>query len=207
MKSHWPQLRAFFLDSAAICFLAVVVLSSSFLVSQELTGASFRFERSRILTGEWWRMFSAHFDHASFAHWLGNMMALAAVLFIYREVYKLGTFLVVGLCLVMGVSLGLLFLKPSLDWYLGFSAVIHGLFAFGAARSLRERSVVQTVSLALVLCKVAYEKWRGGRQSLLFDLPIAVEAHLYGVLIGVLLGLMSAGRSRLLTKADSCRAD
>lgn len=176
-------------DKMAISFMVIATVSLVLTWWQQFAGASIHFDRSRIDQGEWWRFLSAHLVHAGKLHWLANMAAFAAILFIYRDILKFKALAAVCVSLIMGLSIALYFLTPSLIWYLGFSGVLHGLFAFGAVSSLQQKKSGHVIALGFVLFKIVYERWQGSDRQFM-GMPVAVDAHLYGVAIGIILAFI-----------------
>jgi hypothetical protein len=94
-------------------------------------------------------------------------------------------------------------LEPQLEWYVGLSGVLHGALAAGAIGWWRHESRALALALTVVLVgKLAWEQWHGAL-PLSGDMPVVVDAHLYGAvggaLVGGLLWVRSRGWSKRLT--------
>lgn len=147
------------------------------------------YERQAVLAGEGWRLLSAHLAHAGLAHWALNMAGLTLILAIYQRVATAGSLAVATVVLMLWVGACLMLLQPDLDWYLGFSGVLHGVFAFYALRAALAGERVQIVALGLLGMKLAYEQFLGAPPATqaLIGVPVVTGAHLYGALGGMLL--------------------
>ena len=99
----------------------------------------------------------------------------------------------------LAIDAGLWFLRPSVDWYLGASGVLHGAMAAGAVALYRRGDGLGAVLLLLLIVKLVYEQCSGAS---VFDgdLPLVPDAHLFGALGGLIGVLASARMSQRATK-------
>ncbi len=151
-----------------------------------------RYQRTAILHGQFWRLLSGHLVHLGKAHLLLNLCGLGLVWALFaRELSGLAGWLVL-LCSALGVSLGLLLFDPALDWYVGLSGVLHGLFVAGALRLWRERPTEAALMLTVLAGKLLWEQWLGPMPgtSAIAGGPVIVDAHLFGTLGGCLGALL-----------------
>ncbi|MCW9059855.1 MAG: rhombosortase [Gammaproteobacteria bacterium] len=163
------------------------------------------YQRESLLSGQWWHLLTAHFAHANFAHWALNMAGLAIIAAIYRREATASSLITVTGVLTLWVSAALLLLHPELVWYLGFSGVLHGVFAYYALRAVLAGERVQLAALAMLGSKLAYEHGFGPASATqtLIGVPVVAEAHLYGAVGGFLIAVgMHASRIRRLTTTD-----
>jgi rhomboid family GlyGly-CTERM serine protease len=165
--------------------LLIVVLVLSGAGDEPLRNA-LRYERTAVFGGEYWRLLTGHFVHGSTAHLMLNLAGLAVVAALCARVYSLGACLVILLASILAIDLGFVFWEPQLEWYVGFSGVLHGGLAAAAIAWMRHETKDLALGLlAIVVGKLAWEQWRG---SLPFsgDMPVIVDAHLYGAIGGAL---------------------
>ena len=89
-----------------------------------------------------------------------------------------------------------------MEWYAGLSGVLHGLFAWGAIQDIKAKDKLGWALLIGVIAKVVWEQFSGGSASSaeLIGARVAVEAHLAGVLGGVLFAF--ALRMKKIIKVD-----
>ena len=111
-------------------------------------------------------------------------LAVAAALFA-RDYSLRGWLLILGFSIAT-IDIGFVFYEPQLQWYVGFSGVLHGALAAGAIAWIRHESRQLALGLLVVLLgKLAWEQWRGAL-PLSGDMPVIVDAHLYGAIGGAL---------------------
>ena len=160
---------------AALCVLVAIVDG----------GSALRYERA-LVGAEPWRLVTAHQVHLGWMHLALNLAGLAAVWALLGPQLRPGTWLAVFLTCALGVSGGLRVLDPDLEWYVGLSGVLHGMFVAGALAGLRRARLFHGLLLAGVVVKVAWEQYAGvdvGSAELVGG-AVVVNAHLYGVLAG-----------------------
>lgn len=145
-----------------------------------------RYERSHILIGEVWRLFTAHFVHLGWSHFLMNLAALALIWILFGRMLSQSAWILISLASMLAVSLGLLLFSPSIGWYVGLSGMLHGLFTAGVMASLRAGNRLEIMLLLLLLGKLVWEQIYG-------PLPgtaefaggdVVTDAHLYGAVSG-----------------------
>jgi rhomboid family GlyGly-CTERM serine protease len=159
-----------------------------------------RYERSAVLAGEAWRLVTGHLVHADAAHLGWNVVGVLLVGVLFAREYSPVQWLVVLLASVAAIDLGFLLLEPRLEWYVGFSGVLHGWMAAGLVAWLhRSRDPLTWLVAALFMAKLAWEHYAGAlpftAESL--SLPVVHEAHTYGAIGGLLAGLWFTRRSYL----------
>lgn len=160
---------------AALCVLAMAPGGAEAL----------RFERT-LLGAEPWRLVTAHLVHLGWVHLALNLAGLAAIWALLGAQLRPGAWLVVLLVCALGVSGGLWALDPELDWYVGLSGVLHGMFVAGALAGLGRARLFHALLLAGVAAKVAFEQLAGADlgSAELVGGAIVVNSHLYGALAG-----------------------
>jgi rhomboid family GlyGly-CTERM serine protease len=151
-----------------------------------------RYERSAVLSGEAWRLVTGHLVHADMVHLGWNVLGVLVVAFLFARDYSWRQWLV-----ILGVStattdLGFLLLQPQLEWYVGFSGVLHGLMAAGLVAWLRtSRDAITWIVTGLFAAKLGWEHFAGPLPftAASLELPVIHEAHTYGAIGGALAGL------------------
>jgi len=178
--------------------VTILLVALILYIGGELTGGGFRFDRSAISGGELWRLASGHFVHLGGPHLALNAAGLALVWFLVGQVFDGRQWLLVLGVSLMTMDLGLWFLNPGLEWYVGLSGLLHGFLAAGLVERLRRPDRETLVLAALVLGKLVWEQLSGpmpGSESTAGG-PVVVDAHLYGALGGVLAALVLRIRVR-----------
>jgi rhomboid family GlyGly-CTERM serine protease len=154
----------------------------------EAARSGLRYEREAVLAGEYWRLVSAHFVHGSPQHLIVNLLGLGVIAALFPHHYTAREWLSVGAFSMAAIAGGFVFLEPQLQWYVGFSGILHGALAAGSLAWWR----VETKPLALALSglvagKLLWEQVHGAL-PLSGDLAVVVDAHLYGAAGGLLAG-------------------
>jgi rhomboid family GlyGly-CTERM serine protease len=177
----------------------LVVLAVTFLAGADAVGL-LRYERLAVLQGEAWRLVTGHLVHADAVHFGWNVVGVLLVGFLFARDYSSAQWLVVLFASVVAIDLGFLLLEPRLEWYVGFSGVLHGWMAAGLVAWLhRSRDPLTWLVATLFVAKLAWEHHAGAlpftAESL--SLPVVHEAHTYGAIGGLLAGVWLTRRSRL----------
>ncbi len=169
-----------------------------------------RYDRTDILEGDLWRLATGHLVHGSHRHWFLNIVGLLLVWAIYPGYFRQPVTLVLAVGIAMLTSLALFTLNPDVAWYLGMSALLHGLFTAWSLVDLLGGRYIASVPLAVVVAKVLYEQFIGATTSMVaaIGLPVLVDAHLYGVIAGFGLGgiLYKLGWLRVVCSAKKSAA-
>lgn len=161
-----------------------------------------RYERAAVLDGEVWRLASGHLVHADLRHLGWNVLGVFIVWGLFARDYTPRQWLVILLASTAATSLGFLLLEPGLEWYVGFSGVLHGCMAAGLVAWLRAaRDPLTWLVTGLFAAKLAWEHtvgalpFAGGSLSI----PVVHEAHTYGAVGGLLAALVLSRRRRPAT--------
>jgi rhomboid family GlyGly-CTERM serine protease len=157
-----------------------------------------QYERQAVLAGQAWRLVTGHFVHADLVHLGWNLLGVLIVACLFAGEYSWRQWLVILGASTAATDLGFLLLEPQLEWYVGFSGVLHGLMAAGLVAWARtSRDAVTGVVTALFVAKLAWEHFAGPLPFTAASLPLPVvhEAHTYGAIGGGLAGLWLTGRT------------
>lgn len=134
-----------------------------------------------------WRLLGAHFVHLGWTHLGLNLAGLLLLWLLFGDTLRPLRWSAGVTILALGVSLGLLCCSPAVGWYVGFSGVLHGLFAAGAVANLRHQTLLALSVLGALFVKVVFEQMGKGDPVTagLIGGAVIVDAHLYGVLLGL----------------------
>lgn len=153
---------------------------------------------------EFWRLWTAHWVHVGWIHFLLNILAFACLPFIFPHVRN-WHLLALYLILPPFISVIFFFCFPYIVAYAGLSGVLHGIYVAVALAYLKfknERKFALLV-LSLVLIKIIWENIFGNQGTAqLIGSPILIEAHLIGAIGGLVLG----GAYLLMEKLKQNRA-
>jgi len=170
--------------------LWLLVLGLCFVL-QLVPAEAVYFERQAIVQGELWRLLSGHFVHLNWSHFALNMAGLFMLWLFFRHYQRQVDWLRAILLIALLCSAGL-YADGQLASYVGFSGVLHGLFILGALYERRRYPLSGWVLLGLLLGKLLWEQWQGalpGSEAMSGG-RVAVNAHLYGALAGLLYYLL-----------------
>ncbi len=142
-----------------------------------------------IQDGQWWRIVTGNFTHTNFAHLTMNLLGLWVISYIFKPAAHSLSLLLIGLSALIGSSL----LFTSLHNYVGLSGTLHGIFAFYALKEAINGRKSSWLLVIGVIAKVFSEQWLGASSSTaeLIQARVATEAHLAGLIFGLLLSLVN----------------
>ncbi|WP_100751966.1 rhombosortase [Vibrio salilacus] len=167
-------------------FFLLIVISLVCIGLQFDPQASFvNWQRYLILDGQWWRILTGNFTHTNFPHLAMNLGGLWMIGLIFKPSDKALLF-----CLFMtSAAIGMLNFFSSMNSYVGLSGTLHGLFVYFALQEALNGRKSSWLLVGGVCVKVAWELAMGASQSTqdLINAQVAVDAHLYGTLSGIVL--------------------
>ena len=166
-----------------IVFIAVIVFLSACL---QVFKDSFIYLQDSLFT-EPWRLWTAHWVHVGWIHYLLNIIAFACLPFIFPRT-SIGYFCAIFIIVSPLMSLSFYWFLPDISAYAGLSGVLHGAYAAVACMYLfykSERGFAAFV-LFLIFAKLIWENTIGNTSTAqLIGSPVLVEAHLLGVIWGI----------------------
>ena len=128
-----------------------------------------------------------------------NVLGILLVWWLFASEYRLREWLLILLGSTMAIAIGFLAFEPGLDWYVGFSGVLHGAMAAGLVAWLRTaRDPLTACVCILFAAKLSWEHVHGALPftSATLSLPVVHQAHTYGAIGGLLVALMLTRRRR-----------
>jgi rhomboid family GlyGly-CTERM serine protease len=166
--------------------------------------AELRYERAAVLAGEAWRLVTGHLVHFDVTHLGWNLLGLALVAWLFGAEYSPMRWLLILAASTLAIDAGFLLFQPQLDWYVGFSGVLHGAMAAGLLKWLvRTRDWITWLVACLFTAKLAWEHFAGPLPFTAASLDLAVvhEAHSYGALGGFAMAAWLETRRRVATRS------
>lgn len=148
-----------------------------------------QFDRERVLAGEWWRLLTGQIIHYGAYHLAMNLAALLLCGYVFLYSCKLSTYSLLLITLGVGVGAGIYWGNRELSYYAGLSGILHGIIVFGLLLTLKQTPWINSAGLILVLAKLWQEQasdYQATDLQQLLPVPVAVDAHLYGALAGLL---------------------
>jgi rhomboid family GlyGly-CTERM serine protease len=171
------------------CLSVVICLAA--LLPEPLQRA-LAFEHSAIITAEYWRLLTGHLIHSNAWHLAMNLAGLGLVLLLHGRYYSTSSMMLYFGCAALSISYMLVFISADIQVYVGLSGVLHALLCIGAIKDMQHYEPTGKLLFFGLFAKVAYEQWQGPDADLaqLIKAEVAIDAHLYGVITGLLLALM-----------------
>jgi rhomboid family GlyGly-CTERM serine protease len=172
-------------------FLGLGALMTVLQLAPTDTVQTLRYERDAV-AAEPWRLVAGHLVHADAAHFGWNMLGLLIVGALFARDYRAPEWLLIVLASTASTSLGFLLFEPGLEWYVGFSGMLHGCMAAGLVAWLRSsRDWLTALVAGLFVAKLAWEHAMGPLPftASTLSLPVVYPAHTYGAVGGLLAGL------------------
>lgn len=188
-------------NSPAISPVVIAAVSCALLgVFAQEVNPLLEYHREALEGLQLWRLLTAHAVHLGPAHGALNGAALVLVWWIFRDTVGRAEWAWLLMGSVAAVDAGLYFLSPGVEWYVGASGALHGLFGGSALLMLDRGARAYGITLLLALAgKLAWEQVSGGTMTsaALDDAPVVTDAHLYGAIGGVAAALLLKVAKRL----------
>lgn len=149
-----------------------------------------RYDRAAIAAGEWWRLLTAHFVHLGVRHAVLNALGLALLWALFAREWRPRQWALITLIVTAAIDSGLWLRDPLISWYAGASGVLHGLMAAGVVAYVRRHDPLGWIMAGLLAAKLIYEHLEGPLPFAGHGVPVVSDAHLFGVLGGLLAALL-----------------
>jgi len=145
-------------------------------------------------------LFTGHFVHVDWTHTFLNIGSLALAVAIFRQLIPTALWLRLTIFCPLMISLAFLQLLPDLQHYYGFSGVFYACLTAGGAAALPHNRWLGGIILGFMLVKVVLEALFGAQNWAMGEAGnnILTEAHLYGAISGLIIGILFAFKHWLL---------
>lgn len=149
------------------------------------------YDRSAIEKGELWRLVSAHFVHLSTEHLILNILGLCILSFLLCRYIRCSTLLYVIALLALLISLTLYIASPHVIRYAGLSGVLYALAGWSVFLMVKGGEKRVGVILGILISgKLLYEQLYGSVATY-YSFKVITDAHLYGYLWGLAIGVVN----------------
>jgi rhomboid family GlyGly-CTERM serine protease len=175
----------------ALLICLVVLLAP--LAGGEALRNAWRYERTAVAAGQWWRLVTGHLVHLDAHHALLNTVGFALLWALFARNYSPRQWLLALALCTLAIDAGFWLLSPELAWYVGASALLHGVFACGCLAWIRTGERLGFIAIGLLLMKLAWEHF-SGPLPFMGGRPVVTISHAYGAAGGVLAGLLLRAR-------------
>lgn len=167
-------------------FAVISVLLILFFVICSVNNDTFSYNREAIMSFQLWRALTGHFSHFRGMHLLLNLAGVWFLWLLFAEYFTGWRFWFLIIYLVISVSCLMLLLSPEIETYVGFSAVLYGLFIWGALEDLRIHKWLACLVLVVLFTKTGYE-YACQSTNITGDISVATDTHFYAVLLATVL--------------------
>lgn len=183
--------RQHFLVVLIVALLSVIAFISDYFLGEPLT-QTLVYERNLIAEGEIWRIFTGHILHTNGYHLLLNLAALFMLWALHGHFYSIKNYTALFLFCSITTSFGIFYFDPTLIQYVGLSGVLHGVFVFGALMDIYAKDKTGYLLFVGVWFKIGHEQFYGASTDVinLIEANVAVNAHLWGALGGLLFAVI-----------------
>lgn len=172
---------------AAIIFTCIV-----FHFLPDATYQLLQYNSLAIQQGQYWRILTGHLLHTNVWHLFLNCLGLFLLWSLHGSFYHWRRFALLMLGLFVGCSAGLYWFSPDMKLYVGLSGALHGLFVWGALKDIQTGIRSGWLLFVGITVKIYFEQIDGANDEIsnLIGAEVAIDAHLYGALTGLLLFLL-----------------
>jgi rhomboid family GlyGly-CTERM serine protease len=184
--------------------LIVGLISIVAFFFEPMTSDYLALERSWWSQANYYQIVSGHFLHTNFIHMLFNLLGLLLLWALHGDDYAMAPYLGKFLIVCIGISLCMYILSDNIVWYVGLSGAIHGVFAWGCIRDVENKVFSGWLLLTGLALKVGNEQLNGAGSLMpdLIDASVAIDSHLYGAIIGLIIGIVSWLKRRLFINSS-----
>ena len=174
-------------------FAFILMAGLTLLFTLWFPSTKFQYDNYLLAAGsQYYRILTAHFVHHNLFHLLFNLLGLLVIALLHSRHYKFWQWTLSVILLCIFISYGMHYVYPSQTNYVGFSAVLYGLIMIGAIADMLTGIKSGYLIFILVIAKVVYEQMHGGNETIeyLIQIPVAINAHLLGVVSGIFIGIL-----------------
>lgn len=169
----------------------VAAMLTVMAIFQLLDIRDLRYQSNWWVEGEYWRGFSAHWVHANWQHLLLNATGLILCMTIASPIWSSWRWLAYHLYLALGISILFSLRNPDLQWYVGYSGVLFGIYLLAALDLYARDKTIALLLGAAIVAKVVLEQLTdiSITSGDLIGIPVVIDAHLYGLFLGLSIAL------------------
>lgn len=177
--------------------ILILIIITGICIIAQLTPVShaMTWDHELILKGEWWRILTGNLTHTNVPHLVMNIAALWLIATIFRP-HPLQLLVAV---IILSIAVGSGLMMTNFTRYVGLSGTLHGLFVYFALQDALKGSSASWLFVTVAAVKVGWEYLVGPSVTTteLIGAPIAIEAHLIGLISGVFFAFLTPRRRAL----------
>lgn len=163
--------------------------------------ASLEYNKVAISQGHWWKALTGHLVHNNGYHSLMNLAAMGVLAIVFKSQDKRSTwrefeFIAVCVTAMVIISAGLFFCVSSIEFYVGFSGVLHCLFLYYFIKHFHDDRILFGIAIAAIIAKVIWEQtpwYDSSSTAMLIETRVATQAHLFGCISAIILASITLG--------------
>ena len=181
----WQRIR----QSPDWRFVAVII--PLMILLQAIGPEYFRYQSDWTLTGQIWRMVTAHWVHVGWLHLLLNGVGLVVCVSLTSPGWSIGRWLTYSIIMAIGISIMLTLYNPEVIDYAGYSGVLYGLYVLAALSLFPRVRLVAALIIVAIVGKVFMEQFNfyDFNSGDIIGARVIVDAHLYGLLLAIAIAL------------------
>ena len=169
--------------------LFVGVSALALAVAGEPARQLLQWSRQDIVRGEWWRLATGHLVHLDAVHAALNVAALGLLWALVGRLVRARSVTAIMIAGVVAID-GMLWWLSGIDQYVGLSGVLHAFAAAAVVRQIVDRHDPLAWTIGVFgIAKIAWENRVGAMPFLGATAVVVTDAHLAGVIAGMLAGL------------------
>jgi len=144
------------------------------------------YRRAAVLRGQVWRLLTGNLVHLGWVHLARDVAGLFLIWGLVAQSLDRRSWIWVPCVGGLAVGLGLLVFNPTIEWYVGISGVLFGLFCAGALTQLQARPLYAGALLLGMAAVIGWTLYAGALPGETKDLGgrVVPQAHLYGAFGG-----------------------
>lgn len=146
-------------------------------------------DRVSIADGDYWRLITGHLVHNNSNHLLLNSVGITIALLLIRDTFGVRSFCTLNFLVALLTGIFLYVFEPQLYYYVGFSAVLHGLVASYGINKVPSTPWFGGAILCLLALKLVLEGQPQFTANLI-GIRVATEAHFWGLISGLIAGVV-----------------
>ena len=174
-------------QSFLISSVVMIIVSAMLFLFQQHALPLLEFNRTAITSGEHWRLLTGNLMHTNHWHLVFNLAGLMMLTHLFHRLITNTHFIMFSVINAIGVSVLIYYFSTTIEYYVGLSGYLHGLFVYGCLIEIYRGRQGSWMLLAGITIKIGYENIYGATESMreLINANVATDAHLYGALIAV----------------------
>jgi rhomboid family GlyGly-CTERM serine protease len=159
-----------------------------------------RFQSNVFESGDYWRLFTAHFVHLGWSHTLLNVTGLLIIWKLYGALFNVCEWLIVLTLSSLSITVSFVLLDHELQWYVGLSGLLHALLSCALVYTMMISTKIslfkdhwqECLLLIALVFKLIQEQYMGALpySKVLTGGEVIVNAHLYGTIAGCVSSLI-----------------